>query len=231
MEASVFSLNPCGKMNGSIMLPLLVTTPNTMMWIGCLVLITISTSCGNRAGQQLFCEFTIWSWQKFFLKNKAYSVRRNLEFVQKLWSMVFPLVLHGQWKKLALSHHVLEISNIFMYCLSDKKLRCSCVPGYGPDWLAEIIINHGVDLIYKFNSSYQNKVRLPSCYIFITPLDTFNLFWILCTILRLTSKHSEIFILELLTWMSGSTECHFKISGEMNFIMVMLFSQSVLDWL
>ena len=70
----VLNLRLCGKMNGSIKSPLLVTTTNTMMWTGYFVFITISTFCRNRTKQWLFFEFTIWSWQKFFSSEKNQSI-------------------------------------------------------------------------------------------------------------------------------------------------------------
>ena len=39
--------------------------PNTIMLIGCLFFINISTSCGDRVSQWLFYELTTWSWQIF----------------------------------------------------------------------------------------------------------------------------------------------------------------------
>ena len=68
MQVSVLSRRPCGRLNGGITSPSLVTTPNTMKWTGCLVFITISKSCGDRASQWLFYEFTKWSWQKIWKK-------------------------------------------------------------------------------------------------------------------------------------------------------------------
>ena len=38
----MLSLRPCGKMNESINSPSLVTTLNTMIWIGCLIFININ---------------------------------------------------------------------------------------------------------------------------------------------------------------------------------------------
>ena len=42
MSAYLFSLRPCGKMNESIMSSSFVTTPNTMMWTGCLIFINMN---------------------------------------------------------------------------------------------------------------------------------------------------------------------------------------------
>ena len=50
----MLSLRPRGKMNGNTASPLLVTTPNTMMWTGCLVFIHIHTSHGDGYSQWLF---------------------------------------------------------------------------------------------------------------------------------------------------------------------------------
>ena len=73
-----------------------------------------------------------------------------LEVVDRLSSVVFVLVLGGLWWKLAFSHNVWEIPNVFMHYQLDKKLWHSHVAGYGPDWLAGIIVNHNPDFMYKF---------------------------------------------------------------------------------
>ena len=44
----VLSVRPSKKMIRGVMSSSLVTTPNTKMWIGCLVFITIGTSCRDR---------------------------------------------------------------------------------------------------------------------------------------------------------------------------------------
>ena len=42
MYASTFNLKSRGKMNGRIRSPLLVITPNSMMWTGCLIFINMN---------------------------------------------------------------------------------------------------------------------------------------------------------------------------------------------
>ena len=69
-----------------------------------------------------------------------------------------------------------------------------------------------------------------SCHIFVINMDSFNSFQILCTVLRLPSKHDEI-VLELPVWMSCSTAYHLQISEGGNCIMVLVSSQTVLNWL
>ena len=64
----------CGEMNGDITSPSLVTTPNTMQRIECLIFINIDKSCGDRAIRLFFCEFTIWSWQIFFSFEKKQNM-------------------------------------------------------------------------------------------------------------------------------------------------------------
>ena len=72
---------------------------------------------------------------------------------------------------------VIRIVGLFSSCMKNtkyllfyllgKKLRCSHVPGYGFDWLAGIIVNHSLDLGYKFGSSFLIRRMLPSCHTFI----------------------------------------------------------------
>ena len=147
-------------------------------------------------------------------------VERMLEFVQKLCRMVFPPVPRHLWWKLALSHLVWEIPNVFMCNLPDKKLRHFHVPGYQLAWLVGIIVNHSVEFTKKFGSSFHIRiirVRLPSCHTF---LNSSIFFWILYSGLRLISKHSEIFILEIVTCIPSRTACCFQ-------IMVLLSTQTV----
>ena len=74
-----------------------------------------------------------------------------------------------------------EIPNVFMHYLPDKKPLRPYVPGYGSDWLAEIIVNHGLDLTNKFGSfffSYQNDQWEASelCPIFVIIIGTIQVF-------------------------------------------------------
>ena len=59
--------------------------------------------------------------------------------------------------KLALSHLVWKIVNVFMHHLPDKKFRHFHDPGYRPDWIVGIIINYGLNFIKKFFFSEQNN--------------------------------------------------------------------------
>ena len=55
-------------------------------------------------------------------------------------------------------------------CLPIGKLRHTHIPGYGPDWRAEIVVNHGPDLTNKFISSFliwTIKVRISCCHTFV----------------------------------------------------------------
>ena len=51
------------------------------------------------------------------------------------------------------------------------------------------------------------------------------------SVLRLTSKHTETFVLELPPWILNNIICSFQISGEMNCVMVLLSSQTMPNWL
>ena len=128
--------------------------------------------------------------------------------VQKLSSMVFSIVLCDPWSKLALSHIVWEIPNVVMHYLPDKKVKHSHASGCGPDWLAGIVVNHGLDLTDKYGSAFlirTIRVRLWRCSTFVITIRLVQLFWILYTILRLTFRHSEMYILKLLAWMPSSS--------------------------
>ena len=50
-------------------------------------------------------------------------------------------------------------------------------------------------------------------------------------VLRMTPKHSEIFVFELPGWMLSSTVCCFQFSGGVNCVMVLFSSQTVSNWL
>ena len=51
------------------------------------------------------------------------------------------------------------------------------------------------------------------------------------SILRLTHKHAEFFLLELLIWMSNTKAYQFEISGDVNYIMMLLSTKTVPNWL
>ena len=82
-----------------------------------------------------------------------------------------------------------------MLCLPDEQLRHSYVPSYIPDCLTGVVVNHVLGHTNKFEGifllddlSEASKLQ----YLFVN-----NCFQILCNVLRLTSKHCEIFVLEL----------------------------------
>ena len=133
---------------------------------------------------------------------------------------------------MALSHLIWGILNVFVHYLPDKKLRHSHIPSYRLDWHAVIIINHGMDLTYKFVSSFllwkKSMGRFQAAVSSKPPLDSSNCFWILCIVFRLTPKHSEIFVVGLPALMPRSIAFCFQISGEVNYVMVLL---SVPNWL
>ena len=53
-----------------------------------------------------------------------------------------------------------------MHYLHDKEHRHSYVPGYEPDWLAGIVVNHGLNLTNKLDRPYQND---PYCWRIAVP--------------------------------------------------------------
>ena len=121
---------------------------------------------------------------------------------------------------------VWEIPNIFMHYLPDKKLRHSNVPGFEPNWFARVIVNHGLNLTNKFESSFLIRTMRVNLSSFIISIELIQLFCNLLYCCQIDTQ-SEIFILKFLTWMSISTICHFPISGGVNCIMALLSSQTM----
>ena len=67
-----------------------------------------------------------------------------------------------------------------MHYLPDKKLRHFHVPGYGPDWLDGIVVNHGLDLTLKFGCSFlirTSRGRIPSCRTFVITIGLIQFFF------------------------------------------------------
>ena len=113
-------------MNGRITSPSLIITQNTMKLLS-LIFNTISTSCGDKANQWLFCEFIIWSCEK---NQSIFGRCAGLSFFKTfvMWSFLLSLIgCDNNWPR---SHFVWEIVNVFMYYLPNKKLKYSHVPGY-----------------------------------------------------------------------------------------------------
>ena len=74
--------------------------------------------------------------------------------------------------------------------------------------------------------SYQNKQsEFPRAAV---PLDSPNTVRILCTVLWLTPKHSEMFLLGLSARMPGNAVCSAKICVGKNCVMVLFLSQTAL---
>ena len=111
-------------------------------------------------------------------------------------------------QKLALSGIEWEIPNVFMHYLPDEKLRHSHVSDYEPNWLAGIVINHGLDLTTNFRSSFLTwtirvRLRCSRTFVITTGLDQF-----------------------FSNSLSSSTACHFQISRGVNCVK-MLSSQAL----
>ena len=70
-----------------------------------------------------------------------------------------------------------------------------------------IVVNHDLNLTNKFESSVlirTIRVRLPCCHsFFYHHWISSNSSLILSTVLKLTPKHSEVFVLALQSWMSS----------------------------
>ena len=77
---------------------------------------------------------------------------------------------------------------------------CSIIFFINVPFLCKFInVNHGLYLTNKFGSSFLIRERIPNFYTLVISIWLIELFfWILCTLVRLTYKYSEIFALELL---------------------------------
>ena len=92
----------------------------------------------------------------------------------KSFTALSSLVSLTAWLKLALSHFVWEILNIFMHYLSDDKLRHSYISGY---WFAGIMAwisptNSGIVFLSE-QSDWD--IRVAACL--QSPLGSLKLFW------------------------------------------------------
>ena len=143
----MLSLRSCGKMNGGIMIPLLLTIPNIMIWIGHLVFITIGTLCGDRASHRSVCEFTIWFWPKFF------SSERNR--IMCGCKRRFSLFKTSPVKKIGYSHLAGEYEKFWMSSSTTCLIRN--VSGYRSDWSAGIFDNHGLNHNNQFGSFFLSE--------------------------------------------------------------------------
>ena len=108
---------------------------------------------------------------------------------------------------------------VFMHNTPDKKLRNSHVPGYGSDWLAEIVAEYGQVLSNKFGSFffYQRiSVRFLCWWVSVFTIGLFQLF---LNLMLCPDCYTEIlwnFRTGASVWMPSSTACCFKISRGMN---------------
>ena len=93
-----------------------------------------------------------------------------------------------------------------MHYLLDKKFRHSYVPGFGPDWLTEIIVNHSLDPTNKFGSS---QIEISELLHLHNHHGSIPLFW---NPLRCL----QIDIQTLLSLHIGEFQC-FQISGGVNY--------------
>ena len=130
---------------------------------------------------------------------------------------------------LAFAHIALEIPNIFISLVRNSKHFH--VPDYEPHWLWEIDVNHGLDLTNEFGNYFLSKRTgefLELLYL-RNHHKTPNSFRILCTVLRLTPKHSETLSLVFPARMPDNTACRVQICGGANCVMVLLLLNTVLN--
>ena len=223
-------------MNGGITSPSLVTTVNPMMWTGGLVFINIGISCGNRVSQRLFLEFTNWSWQKFSYQRKPTvcsdredgwvcwkGLQRDISSCP-LWLVIKITRNDGFNLSCTRSTECLHALRTYL------ETHVSC---YGPGWLTENIVNHGLDL-NKFGSSFLIRtigMRLPSCYRFIITMGLTQPFLNLLHCPQINTQAHWNLRIELLAWVSNCTVCRFRNSGRLNCVVVLLFLQTVPNWL
>ena len=166
------------------------------MWTRCLVFIHINVYCIDRKFQPFFCEFIIWSWYECFLsETNQNKIDRSgcLNLFKSFTVWYFLLSFMACDKKMALSHLVWEIANVFMHYLPDKKRIHSYVPGCGLEWLAGIVANQDLDVTNKFLGCFQIRtirVRLLSCHTFEINNRLIQLIY--CKVFRLTQKSSYL---------------------------------------
>ena len=199
IKAFLSRLKPCRKMNGGIKSPSLVKTSNTMRSTGCFITISIyfveteqSSRCfvssppnhyGSISYLRKTSEFSVWRGGRFCLK----TFQRNLFSWSPLQAInIFPF------------NSVWEILKDFTPSSLIRKSDTPITPViYLTDWLGSCSImalikrsNSGVTILEK-----KNRVRLLSCCTFIIAVGLNHVFSILYTVLRMTPKHSEIFVL------------------------------------
>ena len=178
-------------------------TPNTIIYTGCLVFIIISTYCGDRASQRLFCEFTIRSWPKFFLaeENQIMFDRRGyLSFFKNFAAQYFFLPFMACDKHWSfLIWYVKYRMSSCTTCLIKKSqtLPCLCLWIWLNSWdQFQSWPRFHQQIREFFSSNDQNEAsKLPYlCNHQWTHPTLFESF-------ALTSKCSEIFVLEITSWM------------------------------
>ena len=184
----MLSLGPGEKINECITLSSRVSTSNTIKWTGWYISISIGTSCGERENQQLSFKFIIQCWSKFFSSvKKNVRLEEMLEFVEKICSAFFfscsswtviKIFSFGSYMRNTKCLHTL----ITWYPYPNKKkkkkkkLRHSHVSGYGPNWLAGIVVNYSLDLTNNLWNSFLIRTQLPSCRTFVINIELVQLF-------------------------------------------------------
>ena len=136
------------------------------MWSGRLVFFTIGASWRGSVSQWLFCEFPIWSQQTFFLSGKIniFCGRVGLSLFKS-----FAAQSCTSWPVIRI-----DVSYLMR--------NTGCLQAL----VIEIVLNHGLDRIYKFGSSFLFRtiwVRLPSCRTFIITIGLILSFIIRKTVL------------------------------------------------
>ena len=104
-------------------------------------------------------------------------------------------------------------------------------PSYGLNNTSAILLGgrlwHSITHERWYAIKQRNQTKSWSAFL----MESSNSFWILCPLLSLTLKYSEIFVLDLPVWMPITIACHFLISGRVDCVMVLLSSCIVSNWL
>lgn len=131
------------------------------------------------------------------------KTRNGWRVCLSLLNAVFPLVVHGygfkKWPFLILREEY-RVSSCTTYLIRNSNTHLS---DNGPQCIGRVVVYPGLDLTNKFKSALlirTVRVSFPSSRTFVIVIRL-----AFCTVLRLTPKHAEMNVLELLTRMSSNT--------------------------
>ena len=150
-----------------------------------------------RASERFFCEFTIWSWQKFFWSEKNQNVFGSREWLSLLkvfsswtsWPVIKSIPFSScMWKNKCL--HVQLIRNSYTY----MSLVMYLIDLLGSLY---IIVLFWPTILGILFSSEQSEWEFRDALRSQSSLDSSSSFRILRTIFRLTYKLCKSFVMEL----------------------------------